>query len=173
MIGTIRHILTGHTAGVWALEVAPDGSWLASAGDDGELRIWDPTTGAARHILTGHTSRVRALAVAPDGSWLASAGYDREVRTWDPVAGTARQILTGHPSRVWALRVAPDGSWLASAGDDGELRIWKPIESAGLTSLRVAGGLLCLELMSTTVVAAGVGGLYFLRVHRHAGKLGR
>jgi WD40 repeat protein len=27
--------------------VAPDGSWLASTGYDGELRIWDPTTGTA------------------------------------------------------------------------------------------------------------------------------
>jgi WD40 repeat protein len=28
-------ILTGHRGGVWALLVAPDGSWLASAGEDG------------------------------------------------------------------------------------------------------------------------------------------
>jgi WD40 repeat protein len=44
--GTVRRILTGHIRGVQALVVAPDGSWLASAGD-GELRIWDPITGTA------------------------------------------------------------------------------------------------------------------------------
>lgn len=27
--------------------VAPDGSWIASADYDGELRIWDPNNGAA------------------------------------------------------------------------------------------------------------------------------
>ena len=77
--GQARHTLTGHTRGVTALAVAPDGSWLASAdigpygGGGGEVRIWDPHTGQARHTLTGHTGGVTALAVAPDGSWLASA----------------------------------------------------------------------------------------------------
>ncbi|MGH3809826.1 MAG: NB-ARC domain-containing protein, partial [Pseudonocardiaceae bacterium] len=112
----LSQVPTGHTGGVWALGVAPDGSWLASAGEGGEVRVWDPVTGAARHILTAHTSTVWALVVAPDGSWLASASDDGEVRVWDPVTGTPRHILTGHTRMVRALVVAPDGSWLASAG---------------------------------------------------------
>ena len=124
--GATRHTLTGHTRGVSALVVAPDGSWLASAGDDGEVRIWDPATGATRHTLTGHTRGVSALVVAPDGSWLASAGDDREVRIWDPATGATRHTLTGHTRAVSALVVAPDGSWLASAGYGEEVRIWDP-----------------------------------------------
>jgi WD40 repeat protein len=77
--GTARHTLTAHRGGAWALVVAQDGSWLASAGNDGNVCIWDPTIAAARHPLTGHTSWVRALAVAADGSWLASAGDDGKV----------------------------------------------------------------------------------------------
>jgi WD40 repeat protein len=135
---------------------------LASAGYGGEVRIWDPTTGIARHTLTSHTPEVRALVVAPDGSWLASAGYGGEVRIWDPITGTARHTLTGHTPEVRALVAAPDGSWLASAGDDGQLRIWDPTTGAALTSLRVAGRLSHLLLASTTIAAAGEGGLYFL-----------
>src|SRR5262249_47098519 len=48
-------VLTGHTKGVLALAVAPDGSWLASAGAGGEVRIWDEITSAARPALIGHT----------------------------------------------------------------------------------------------------------------------
>jgi WD40 repeat protein len=44
--GIARHTLIGHTNSVRALAVAPDGSWLASAGHDGQIRIWDPTAGA-------------------------------------------------------------------------------------------------------------------------------
>jgi hypothetical protein len=80
----MRRVLTGHTREVRALAVAPDGSWLASAGDDQTVRIWDPATGQERHALTGHTGEVTALAVAPDGSWLASASDDQTVRIWDP-----------------------------------------------------------------------------------------
>ena len=79
--GQARHTLTGHTSGVDALAVAPDGTWLAS-GDgallgDSTVRIWDPHTGQARHTLTGHTGAVTALAVAPDGTWLASSQLRR------------------------------------------------------------------------------------------------
>jgi hypothetical protein len=63
-----RHTLTGHTRGVWAWGMAPDGSWLSSAGEDGEVRSWDPVTGTARHTLTGHTTAAETLGVAPDGS---------------------------------------------------------------------------------------------------------
>ncbi|MGH4010390.1 MAG: WD40 repeat domain-containing protein, partial [Pseudonocardiaceae bacterium] len=94
--------------------------------------------------------------------WLASADTGGEVRIWDQVTGTARHTLTGHTHGVEALVVAPDGSWLASADGDGELRIWDPLTGTALTSLRVAGGLSCLLLTSTTIAAAGEHGLYFL-----------
>jgi WD40 repeat protein len=123
-------ILIGHTCEVRAVAVAPDGSWLASADDSGEVRIWDPVTGATRHPLTGHTRRISALAVAPDGSWLASAGDDRTVRIWDPLAGAVRHTLTGHTRGVRALAVAADGSWVASAGDDRSVRIWDSVTGA-------------------------------------------
>jgi WD40 repeat protein len=114
----------GHTGTVFALAVAPDGSWLASASDDETVRIWDPTTGTTRYTLTGHTRGVWALVTAPDGSWLASADSDffgegGEVRVWDPITGTTRHTLTGHTGGVQGLVTAPDGSWLASADIGG------------------------------------------------------
>jgi WD40 repeat protein len=162
------HILTSHPRGVSALAVAPDGSWLASADYGGDVKIWDPTTCTTRHILTGHTREVAAWVVAPDGSWLASADYGGDVKIWDPITGSTRHILTGYTREVAAWVVAADGSWLASGGRDGELRIWNPITGAGLTSLRVAGGLSHLVLTSTTIAAAGARGLYFLALCRNS-----
>jgi WD40 repeat protein len=37
-------VLAGHTDAVTALAVAPDGSWIATGGNDGTARIWDPAT---------------------------------------------------------------------------------------------------------------------------------
>ena len=148
-----------------ALAVAPDGAWLASAGDDGTVRIWDPHTGQARHTLTGHTGAVRALAVAPDGTWLASAGDDGTVRIWDPHTGQARHTLTGHTGAVRALAVAPDGTWLASAGDDGTVRIWDVDAEHCVASLRTAHALGCVVVADGARVAvAGERGPYFLTV---------
>jgi WD40 repeat protein len=72
--GRAGHTLIGHTNPVSALEIAPDGAWLASAGYDDEVRIWDIQTGQARHTLRGHMKHVRALAISPDGSRSAAAG---------------------------------------------------------------------------------------------------
>ncbi len=136
----LSRVLTGHTGDVSALVVAPDGSWLASAGG-GEVRIWDPATGMILHTLTdhvdsitgknrfytGHTGSVSVLAVAPDGSWLASNSgnifLQGKIRIWDPVTGICHHTLTGHTGWVSALAVAPDGSWLASASGN-KVQIW-------------------------------------------------
>ena len=121
----LQRVLIGHTYAVVAVAVAPDGTWLASASEDGMVRIWDVATGRERAVLHGHTGAVSAVAVAPDGSWLASASDDGTVRIWDvasqPGTGRAAMATTGG---VWAVAVAPDGSWLASASEDGTVRIW-------------------------------------------------
>jgi hypothetical protein len=137
----LSRVLIGHPREVRELVVAPDGSWLASADYDGEVRIWDPATGTASHVLTGHTKVVTALAVAPDGSWLASADYGGEVRIWDPATGTANHVLTGHTNTVRALVVAQDGAWLAVAGGQpvtaGQVWIWDP--TTGITGHILTG----------------------------------
>ncbi|MFI6233289.1 NB-ARC domain-containing protein, partial [Micromonospora sp. NPDC050784] len=122
----LQRTLTGHLSGVVALAAAPDGGWLASAGNDRTVRIWNPTTGTLQHTLTDHIGWVRALVAAGDGSWLASAGHDGTVRIWNPTTGNLQHTLTDHIGWVRALVAAGDGSWLASAGHDGTVRIWNP-----------------------------------------------
>lgn len=75
-----------------AVAVAPDGSWLATGGDDGTARIWDAMSGRERAVLVGHQGWVSA--VAPDGGWLVTGGADGRVRIWDPIVGGERALLT-------------------------------------------------------------------------------
>ena len=75
--------------------VAPDGRWLASGDDDGEVIIWNAQAGWAFRILNGHTSDVQVLTIAPDGTWLASADGASTVRIWDPATGQTGHCRSG------------------------------------------------------------------------------
>jgi WD40 repeat protein len=69
----------------WVLAVAidPDGGTLASAGEDGMIKLWDVDTRQERSSFAGHADYVHALAFAPDGRILASGSRDRTIKLWD------------------------------------------------------------------------------------------
>ncbi|MFJ2239723.1 translation initiation factor IF-2 N-terminal domain-containing protein [Streptomyces sp. NPDC087859] len=79
-----RTLHEGHASSV---AFSGDGTLLATAGDDGLVRVWNPTTGRAVRALTGHTSGVLSVTFSRRGNLLASTGYDGTIRVWDPVTG--------------------------------------------------------------------------------------
>lgn len=83
--GERLHELPGHTLGTTALDWHPDGRLLASAGQDGHVRLWDTQTGAQAQALRHATSWVERVAYHPSGRFLAAAA-GKELRVWDALA---------------------------------------------------------------------------------------
>ena len=115
-----------HRHGAQRWRSAPTGDRLASAGDDGTVRLWDLDTGQPiGDPLTGHTGTVLGGGVQPRRQLPGLAGDDGTVRLWDPDTGQPiGDPLTGHTGAVLAVAFSPDGDCLASAGGDGTVRLW-------------------------------------------------
>ena len=101
--GAIVRTIVAHRGEVTDLAFSPDGRWLATAGADGRLRVWDSSTGRPGAAIEGE-GPVSDLAFGADGARVAGglAGRDgragrRDVQWTRALAarGTARRRSNG------------------------------------------------------------------------------
>ncbi len=93
-----------------------DGSTLATACQDGVIRLWN-SDGSFLRLLEGHTGSVFTLKWAPGDKLLLSAGEDGVAMVWNVAAGSAVGRTGCHTAPV--LDVAwRCGEVFASAGTD-------------------------------------------------------
>ncbi|MGD1908336.1 MAG: substrate-binding domain-containing protein [Leptolyngbyaceae cyanobacterium] len=111
--------IAAHGDTVRAATVSPDGQTLVTAGNDGQVKLWNPA-GTANGAFGGHDGPVTAVAVKPDNT-LVTGGEDSTVRLWDG-AGTpiGNQPAAGP---VTALAVSDDGETLATGDNTGTVQM--------------------------------------------------
>ncbi len=113
-----------HPRPVRALAISPDGQTIATASEDGIVRLWDRQTGKvrARRFRVPH---VLALAWSRDSQLLAAGARDGTVRVWRADSGAAVGKPIRHGGRVLALAFSPGGRRLAVGGADSNARVWE------------------------------------------------
>ena len=105
-----------HRGAVLDLAFAPDARFIASAGSDYEVRIWDGASVSLLRTLTGHTKAVTAVAISPDSKRVAAAGLDSAISYWDAETGEELfRRLRMHGSGggdLCDLAITPDGQYI-------------------------------------------------------------
>lgn len=109
---------SAHLGEVRDVAVSGDGAWLATAGADGTVKLWDLAEGLPlpdEHMRSRSMHKVRA---ARSGDWLVT-GEDG-LSLWD---GDGRALDTHHDDELfYGLAISPDETWLAATDFDG--RLW-------------------------------------------------
>ena len=108
---------------VESVSIASDGTTLATASQDGTVRLWDLDTRTNFTTFT-HPSRVFSVAFSPDGTTVASGDYEGMVYLWDVVKQRMINTLSGLNVHVTTLQFSPDGATLAAGTDGGHVRLW-------------------------------------------------
>jgi WD40 repeat protein len=107
--GKVEATLEG-TGDMVSLAWSPDGARAAGGQGDGDLLVWQETTGKVMHTLKepGDPPAVTSLAWSPNGQVLAAGRGNHTMQLWDPKGGTK---LFSLPTMAPVLRV----SWTAGS----------------------------------------------------------
>jgi WD40 repeat protein len=118
----------GHTRGLEALALSPDGTLAASAGVDGTLRLWDVRKGTEQARLAGFSGAPRSLAFSSDGKrLLLGSTYrvgDKPIWLFDVEKRQALWASKGPTEAVIGVAFLPGDREVVSASANGDLILW-------------------------------------------------
>ncbi|XP_042235898.1 protein HIRA-like [Homarus americanus] len=134
--------LDQHLGCVNSVRWSCNGRFLASAGDDKVIIIWQQSSYGGGQVfgssvvnveswrsvatLRGHEGDILDVAWSPGDVWLASASIDNSVIIWNTSKWPEQvRVLRGHTGLVKGVTWDPIGRYLTSQADDKSLRIWR------------------------------------------------
>lgn len=137
----------GHTSQINAVAWSATNSLVASASDDGTIRVWQPSDGSVTHVLGGMPNDPISLSWSPDGTLLVAGDYFGRVLVWDVQRGRVVSTRTGPPlgggrgagaHAVYTVAWSPDGARILTTRYDGWVLVWEGASGSTLAALQVA-----------------------------------
>jgi len=119
-------LLTGHQREVLCCKFSYDGKYLATAGFDKLILLWDIYNQCNNFgVLKGHKNAILDLHWSMDGTKLYTASADKTVSCWDAETFKRIKKFTGHTSFVNSCHPTRRGQELIVSGsDDNTAKIW-------------------------------------------------
>jgi WD40 repeat protein len=108
------YTVAGHADMVTAQAWSPNERFIASAGKDGVVIVWNALNGQTVSLYHSPSAVVTSLAWSPDSTRLVSGGSDGVAQTWDATTGSS--VLSHHMAfgAVYAVAWSPNGQFIAA-----------------------------------------------------------
>ncbi len=149
-VGTTLGMYQAHSDSVQALTWSPDGKYLASAGRDKMVHIWNTITGDKIYTYAGHTTYIYSLAWSPDSKRIISTSF-ATAHVWDAL--TANNVVIYHDHALWVYSASwsSDGRFIATGGADGEVHFWTDGAGKNLVKYRASSRVIKTVVWSRTM----------------------
>ncbi|MCC7420603.1 MAG: protein kinase, partial [Planctomycetaceae bacterium] len=124
-----------------AIATDPQGRFVATAGEEGIIRLRDPNDYRVTRLLLGHTAGITTLDWSRDGKYLASGSFGGEARIWEIPSGRLMHILNGKQTHAVGVRWSPDRSKLLVVGAYGgpHMVLWDVVSKPTSTIIDPTG----------------------------------
>jgi WD40 repeat protein len=103
---------SGHDLRINSIAFSPDGKTLASSSNDGNVQLWNVTSGENLHIFTGASTNNACFT--SDGKSLLSGGKDG-IKVWDVETGELQHTFAEENDFIRTLAIHPKEPILAIA----------------------------------------------------------
>ncbi|XP_065301006.1 protein qui-1-like isoform X1 [Dermacentor albipictus] len=113
-----------HKDPVSCVALSRDGSVAVTGSRNGQLKVWQMSTGEAHTNLDGHTAAITCLAFAPNGLFVVSGSEDNTLRVWGLTLGLVVSTFKEHQSKIVSVFVTSDSRRVLSVDAQGMHRLW-------------------------------------------------
>lgn len=156
-------VLEGNHGAVWAVDFDPTGKKVATAIEDGSVRLWDVAERKVLRSFDAHRGIVWMIQYHPTEPMIATSGNDGLVKIWDANDLKLLQEWDAQ-SPIRKVAFSPDGSRIVAGDQDGVIHCWDIESGQTLVEVTQPGAIMGVDWSHDGSLIATVGSDKIVRV---------